>query len=104
MRPQTRFSDSIHIVSSEVLVTPSGIAPGVDEALDRGRGALGDHVAAGDRARGVRHPGDRERLLDRAGHAEQRRRVLAPAARAEQLVGRVGLGASLVEAGRRRRR
>ncbi len=27
MRPQIRFWDSIHIVSSEVFVTPSGIAP-----------------------------------------------------------------------------
>ena len=27
MRPYTRFTDSIHMVSSEVFVTPSGIAP-----------------------------------------------------------------------------
>ena len=33
VRPQTGFWDSIHIVSSEVLVTPSGIAPAATSRL-----------------------------------------------------------------------
>ncbi len=61
-----------------------------------GRGiAVGDHVPTAHQPGGVRHAGQRERLLDGAGDAVQRRQL---AAAPGERVGLVGFGARLLEA------
>jgi hypothetical protein len=54
-------------------------------------------IAAGDEPRGVRHALDRERLLDRARHPEQRRQLAVAGAR-DGGIGGVRLAGRLVEA------
>jgi hypothetical protein len=46
----------------------------------------------------VGHPRDRDRLLDRAGHAEQRRQRIGVGGRGDEGVDRIGLRAGVVVA------
>ena len=68
------------------------------QARDGGGCVLGDDVLAVERSRGMRHPGDGERLLDRARDAEQRPELLVGCG--DPAVDLVSLGPGRVEAGR----
>ena len=76
-------TDSIHSVSSEVLVTPRAIAPASISRCTAG--ALpGRELAPSQQAGRLRHPGQRDRFLDREGDAEQGWEVVSPGATARR--------------------
>ncbi len=68
----------------------------LQQAGDRGGIAVGHAVRGGPEPRGVGHPLHRDRLLDRARHAQQRRQHLVGCGGGDSGIGGIGGGARLV--------
>jgi hypothetical protein len=89
------LSDSIHNVISDVFVTPRGMKPACRRRATAVASASARRSFECDDAGAVRHPRDADRLLDRAGDAQERWRV---GVALDPLVRPVGLGQRVGEA------